>query len=130
MGLATVNTHEPTGFLKKQNRSQSDQQQAGQSKVFHLSANQSMIFNFQTSDGQFKYTDRLKAPLPDFKNIEYKGEKPWKSTEASKDFIKKVILKIIFAQERHHFEFYLECKESNSIQCQEGRTKVCRYRWW
>ena len=90
MGLATVNTHEPTGFLKKQNRSQSDQQQAGQSKVFHLSANQSMIFNFQTSDGQFKYTDRLKAPLPDFKNIEYKGEKPWKSTEASKDFIKKV----------------------------------------
>ena len=50
-----------------------------------------MIFNFQTSDGQFKYTDRLKAPLPDFKNIEYKGEKPWKSTEASKDFIKKVV---------------------------------------
>ena len=90
MGLATVNTHEPTGFLKKQNRSQSDQQQAGQSKVFHSSANQSMIFNFQTSDGQFKHTDRLKAPLPDFKNIEYKGEKPWKSTEASKDFIKKV----------------------------------------
>ena len=41
MGLATVNTHEPTGFLKKQNRSQSDQQQAGQSKVFfHLSTNQ------------------------------------------------------------------------------------------
>ena len=41
MGLATVNTHEPTGFLKKQNRSQSDQQQAGQSKVFfHFSANQ------------------------------------------------------------------------------------------
>jgi len=80
MGLATVNTHEPTGFLKKQNRSQSDQQQAGQSK---------------TSDGQFKYTDRLKAPLPDFKNIEYKGEKPWKSTEASKDFIKKNAKKVI-----------------------------------
>jgi len=51
-----------------------------------------MILHFQTSDGQFKYTDRLKAPLPDFKNIEYKGEKPWKSTEASKDFIKKVII--------------------------------------
>ena len=77
-----------------------------------------MIFNFQTSDGQFKYTDRLKAPLPDFKNIEYKGEKPWKSTEASKDFNKKV--KILFAQERRHFDFFLECKESNSIQCQEG----------
>ena len=47
MGLATVNTHEPTGFLKKQNRSQSDQQQAGQSKVFQLLTNQSMIFNFK-----------------------------------------------------------------------------------
>jgi hypothetical protein len=71
MGLSTVNTHDPKGFLRK--------------KTSPCVAGES----------DFKFTDRLKAPLPDFKNIEYKGDKPWKSTEPSKDFIKKNALKII-----------------------------------
>ena len=72
MGLSTVNTHDPRGFLRKKT-------------VYGL------LYGPSTAgESDFKFTDRLKAPLPDFKNIEYKGEKPWKSTEPSKDFIKKV----------------------------------------
>ena len=69
MGLSTVNTHDPKDFLRKK-------------------TNNTLATTEEHSD--FKFTDRLKAPLPDFKNIEYKGDKPWKSTEPSKDFIKKV----------------------------------------
>ena len=62
MGRATVNTHDPNEFLRrtKQNELASCEEKT------------------------FKYTDRNKAPLPDFKNIEYKP------SVSSKNFIKKV----------------------------------------
>ena len=71
MGLSTVNTHDPKDFLRKKKNNS--------------------LCPTGAQESEFKYTDRLKAPLPDFKNIEYKGDKPWKSTEPSKDFIKKVV---------------------------------------
>ena len=63
MGRATVNTHDPNEFLRRTKRDELTTCEESKS---------------------FKYTDRNKAPLPDFKNIEYKP------SVSSKDFIKKV----------------------------------------